>query len=102
MPESNDRIWSTSLVSAKTGLPFVQLELGANKCHMTPEEAIAFAGTITQAAEASQSDAIMCAFLRKLSGKGDLEVAMILRDFREFRDAHQAKQREEVRKPSAN
>lgn len=77
----------TSGVSAKHFKPFVQLWWGKQGCQMTPNEAREHAYGILAAAEAAESDAILVAFLREKVGiKEGVDVSLILRDFRTFRE----------------
>lgn len=84
---SNDTIWIDSVVSARDYRPFVQLKWGVEGCQMTPDEARAHAYAILNAANAAETDAMMVGFLRdKVGLKEGVDIAVILKDFRELRD----------------
>jgi hypothetical protein len=90
----HDVISVNSCVSSRDGRPFVQMRWGAEGCQMTPDEARAHAYGILDAANAAETDAIMLAFLKDKVGFDIGEnMALILRDFRDFRERkHKAKE----------
>jgi len=84
---SSDSIGINSVVSNRDYRPFVQLSWGSEGCQMTPDEARAHAYAILDAANAAETDAIMVAFLREKVGlKEGVDIGVILKDFREFRE----------------
>lgn len=85
--DDNSTINISSVVSNRDYRPFVQLKWGDQRCQMTPEEARQHAYSILDAANASETDAILVLFLRdKVGLKDGVNIAAILNDFREMRE----------------
>ncbi len=82
----NDTINISSIVSAKTQLPYVQLKWGKEGCQMSPEEARAHAYAILDAANAAETDAIMVRFMSDRVGLEAEQYGQVLQDFRLYRE----------------
>lgn len=85
---SNDHVlWHQSGVN-KHGEPFVQLLQDDHViCQLTPEQARDHAKNILEATEAAEQDAFMVEFFKTKIGADDRTAAMLLMDFRAWREA---------------
>lgn len=84
--KENDVIHLNSVVSSKSGLPFIQIKWGENGCQMTPEEAREHAYAILDCANAAETDSIMLRYLMEKVGLDMSNAAVIMQDFRRLRE----------------
>lgn len=90
-----------SLVSSTTLEPVVQLRIlfdngdGQTTVQMSPEDARQIAQHILEAAEGAIVDAFLNDWCKTMLGGNEAHAAMIMKDFREFREARVARNTEQ-------
>lgn len=88
-PDAPIALWANSLLSAKTKEPLVSIHWKDVVCQLSPAEARAFALSVLGAAEAAEQDAFLFSWVLDKIGCDDAAGIMVLRQFREWRDAGQ-------------
>lgn len=73
------------IVSAKSGLPIVQVRKGKAACQLSPEETRTHAYGIFECIHAAEQDARMVMYLREKCGLELSKIAHVLSDFRSLR-----------------
>ena len=83
-----------SIVSARDGQPYVQMQMSDGetivtqlRVQMTPYEARQHAYTVLEAADAAESDHFIFNFLKEKIGVAAEQAAPVLAEFREYREA---------------
>lgn len=84
----------TSLVSSSTKLPRIELQVPNGRAQLSHLEAIDLAMNILQCVNGAQADAFIFDWVKKrIPGAGDNEAANLMKDFRDFRDEIDIKER---------
>jgi hypothetical protein len=86
----NSAIISVESLTTRDLRPVVTLRWGGESGQMTPHEARTHAHVILAAADAAESDAVICRFMREKLDATEEAMAAILVFFREFRDRDDA------------
>jgi len=87
-----DMIHIESIFGARSGAPLVELSWGDQAAQFTPDEARAHALRVLEVAEAADQDAFLMDFLLHKVGVVEIEKrAMVLNDFRAWREAREGK-----------
>lgn len=97
MSDELQHFFVTSLVSNKTLLPRVQIELDTVKTQVSAEKAREIALMILEASESASSDAFLVKFLcDKTGAPPDNATGIILQEFREFRDTEREREQKDT------
>lgn len=84
----------SSLVSASTRMPRVDVQVGETHVQLSHLEAIDVAMNILQCVNGAQADAFIYEWvLKRIPNAGQVEAVNLMRDFREFRDEIDKKER---------
>lgn len=91
MNEPDDTIWIETMVASRTGEPCVVLRWYDHSGQLTPAEAREHAMKVLAAADAAESDAFLVQFMAQKIGVDKPQQAMMLQEFRKFREEMEAK-----------
>lgn len=84
----------TSLVSGRTQMPRVEIQMESPRAQLSHLEAIDLALNILQCVTGAQADAFIYQWVHKrIPNAGDTEAVRLMQDFREFRDEIDKKER---------
>ena len=84
-----ERILEVESSVTREGKPFLIVSWGEQRGQVSPEEARHQAQVFLEAAEAAEQDAFLVSFMRETLGMTDIQIANLLRTFREFREERQ-------------
>lgn len=87
-PTGDSQLHLSTIVSARSGEPFVIVEWEGLKGQWTPTEARQHAYQVLEAAEAAEVDAFLLSFFRDKFKLDVARAAVILKEYRAWRDAH--------------
>ena len=83
----SDRVISFESGVNVEGKPFIHLRWGKEMAQLTPEQAIRHALGVIETAQGALTDAFLVTFLRDRLGTPIEKGAVLLKDFREYREA---------------
>lgn len=85
------QISAEGIVSSQNGRPFVQLSIDISPTQLTPGKAREVALMLLEAADASESDAVLMAFARDHIGLDQLGAAQLIQQLRQSREQQRGK-----------
>lgn len=91
------KFWALSGLGMNTKVPYVSLRHEDFILQVSPKEAREIASNILQCAEAAEQDQFLFEWVKQAIKVNDQAAAVILKEYRDFREAQERKPDEEAR-----